>query len=194
MNSEDIKRIKDYLDFLTQKLPIERTKEGFLNRKQIFDKFDKNHNGFISYIEALQGIKEILGLVEVSDCKPAVYRAFMAAKNSQRNKFQQSSEFIELNEFRYFLCYIRQFYEYYQMFSLINTDGNISINWSEFLSGLPLLEKWGVKVKNPNLVFDEIDLDHGKTIKFDEFCSFAIKTHMHLEEDDFYDECFRNLK
>jgi len=194
MNSADIKKIKNYMDSLTKKLCIERTREGYSKRKQIFDKFDKNQNGFLSYLEALQGIKEVLGLVEISECKPVVYRAFLASKDSQKNKYKLSSEFIELNEFRYFLCYLRQYYQYYQMFSLINADGNISINWNEFLSGLPLLEEWGVKVNDPHRVFDEIDLDHGKTIKFDEFCSWAIKTHLILEGDDFYDECLRNLK
>ena len=100
----------------------------------------------------------------MSECKPVIYRAFLAAKNSVKNKYKLSSEFIELNEFRYFLCYLRQYYEYYQMFSIINTDGNISISYVEFISALPRLEDWGVKVENPH-----IDLDHGRTIKIDDF-------------------------
>jgi len=194
MNTDDKKIFKSYLDQLTQKLCIERTREGFAKRKKIFENFDKNNNGYISYIEALEGVKEVLGLTEISECKPVIYRAFLAAKNSQKNKTRLSSEFIELNEFRYFLCYIRQYYEYYQMFSMINSDGNISINWQEFSHGLPLLEKCGVVVENPHKLFEEIDLDHGRTIKFDEFCTWAIKNKIVLDQDDFYDECLRNLK
>lgn len=182
------------LDQITLKLCIERSKEGFKKRKLLFRQFDKNNNGYISYIEALEGIARVLELPEVSDCKPAVYQAFMAAKNSGINRREHSMDFIELNEFRYFLCYIRQYYEYYQMFSLINTDGNISISYDEFSSAIPLLKKWGINVENPKEVFDEVDKDHGHSIKFDEFCSWAIKKKLEYDGDNFYDECLKNLK
>ncbi len=175
-------------------LCVERTKEGRIYRKILFEKFYKNKNGFISYNEAMIGIKTVLGLNEVGDCKPVIYRAFTMAKNSSHNTKKLSHDFIELNEFRYFLCYIRQYYEYYEMFSIINTDGNSSINYEEFFAALPLLEKWGYKIENPNMVFEEIDINHGRTIKFDEFCSWAIKNKLELDGNNFYDECLKNLK
>jgi len=182
------------LDSLTKKLCVERTKEGFEKRKELFRKFDKNNNGFISYIEALQGVKEALNLSEVSECKPVIYRAFVAAKNSQRNKAKLSNEFIELNEFRYFLCFIRQYYEYYQMFSYIDTDGNSSISYNELKAAIPILNQWGLKIGDVNKVFRDIDIDNSKSIKFDEFCSWAIKKKLDLVGDSFFDECLKNLK
>lgn len=194
MQAEEKEITIPILDLLTKKLYIERTKEGFLRRKELFQKFDKNNNGFISYIEALHGVKETLNFSELGECKPVIYRAFVAARNSQKNKAKLSNDFIELNEFRYFLCYIRQYYEYYEMFSCINTDGNSSISYEEFRNAIPNLQKWGVKIYDADKVFKEIDLDHSKTIKFDEFCSWAIKKKLELEGDDFYDECLKNLK
>ena len=182
------------LDILTKKLCLERNTESFVKRKYLFSKFDKNGNGYISYPEALEGIRDVLKLPEVYDCKPVVYRAFLASKNSVTNNHELSEEFIELNEFRYFLCYVRQYYEYFQMFSLINTDGNISISYSEFILALPLLEKWGVKMENPKGIFKEIDVEKAKAIKFQDFCSWAIKKKLELDGDDFYDGCLKNLK
>ena len=36
------------LELMTKILCIERTKEGYAKRKKVFEKFDKNYNGFIS--------------------------------------------------------------------------------------------------------------------------------------------------
>lgn len=58
-----------------------------------------------------------------------------------------------------------------------------------------MFEKWGVKVSDPEKTFVEIDLDRGGRIRFDEFCHWAIKNNMDIEtDDDFNDECLKNLK
>lgn len=38
-----------------------------------------------------------------------------------------------------------------------------------------MLERFGVHVTDPKVIFSEIDTNHGGYILFDEFCSWAIR-------------------
>jgi hypothetical protein len=47
-------------------------------------------------------------------------RAYQAAKNKGNAKSKHSKDYIEKSEYRYFLLYLRQYYEYWVAFSRID--------------------------------------------------------------------------
>lgn len=49
---------------------------------------------------------------------------------------------------------------------------------------MPLIAKWGIKIQNPDLTFKQIDKDGGGMILFNEFCQWAIKQNLDLDDDD----------
>ena len=51
-----------------------------------------------------------------------------------------------------------------------------------------MIEKWVGPIKDMDKEFDRIDANGGGEILFDEFCKWAIKKHLDLEDDDDYDE------
>lgn len=180
---------------ITEKLCTERTPEAMKKRSEIFDKFDINKNGLLTLRECDLGVKNVLNLPEIAEAKPVIFKAFEAAKGISKNCYDPSKNFVEKNEFRYFLCYLRQYFEYYQMFSQINSNSNLSISYEEFCLAIPLIEKWGYKVKDPKKSFEEMDEDKSGLVRFNEFCSWAIKKNLDVEDDDdFRDKCLKNLK
>lgn len=180
---------------LTKLLSLERNEEGKLKRIKMFRDFDKNRNGYLSLIEMEQGISSILGPSGYSHFQLAIQLAFHWAKDCIKNNKAFSKECIELNEFRYFLCCLRQYIEYYEMFERVNTDHDKYIDFEEFLEALPLIEKWGLKVSDPLKAFGEIDLTSRGKIKYEEFCHWAIKNHLDIEtDDDFEDVCLEKMK
>lgn len=180
---------------LREKLVVQRTQEDLDKRGKMFNDFDPNGNGFLSLAEVDKGIRDVLRLPDIFHIKQVIMRAFQAARNSAPNKTKYSNDYIERNEFRYFLCYLRQYFEFYEMFERVNTDKDKYINKDEFSAALPLFEKWGVKVSDPEKTFDQIDLDKGGRIRFDEFCHWAIQNQMDIEtDDDFNDDCLNKLK
>lgn len=188
---------KKQIDYklITEKLCTERTREGMKRRSEIFEKFDINKNGLLTLRECDLGVKNVLNMPEIAECKPVIFKAFEAAKRISRNTNDPSKNFVEKNEFRYFLCYLRQYFEFYQMFSQINSNSNLSISFEEFCLAIPLIEKWGYLVKDPKASFNEMDADNSGLVKFDEFCSWAIKKNLDVEDDDdFTDQCLKNLK
>lgn len=46
------------------------------------------------------------------------------------------------------------------------------------------MKKWGIEVTNPAATFKEIDRDNGGMILFIEFCEWAIKKNLDIDEDD----------
>ena len=66
--------------------------------------------------------------------------------------------------------------------------GDHKVDINEFKLALPTLEKWGVKIANPESEFKKIDKNGGGVIMFDEFCEYAIKKNLDLEDDDDFDD------
>lgn len=118
---------------LKKKLCFDRTKEGLEKRTKMFKLFDPNANGFLSLAEVDKGIRDVLRLPDLFSIKQVIMRAFQAAKDLAPNKTKYSGDYIERNEFRYFLCYLRQYFEYYEMFERVNTNQDKYIDFDEFV-------------------------------------------------------------
>ncbi len=57
------------------------------------------------------------------------------------------------------------------------------------------MEKWGVKISEPEEEFKKIDKNNGGTISFEEFCNYDIEKSLDLEDDDGFDDAeLKNLK
>ena len=52
------------------------------------------------------------------------------------------------------------------------------------MKAVPLLKQLGVDLPDPEKSFKDIDKNGGGIILFDEFCEFAIKTSLDLEDDE----------
>jgi Ca2+-binding EF-hand superfamily protein len=186
--------ILDY-EKIRKTLCVDKTEEGFKKRVNMFKSFDPNGNGILSLAECDKGIRDVLRLPDLFDSKEVIMRAFQAAKNCGKKTSKYSDDYIERNEFRVFLCYLRQYFEYHEMFEAANKDGDHSIDYKEFVAAIPKFEKWGIKVTDPEATFKEIDLDNGGKIRFPEFCHWAIKNNLDIDtDDDFRDDCLKNLK
>jgi Ca2+-binding EF-hand superfamily protein len=168
-----------------KKLPIEKTKEDSEKRKKLFKAFDPNGNGYLSLAEVDKAFIDVINIPFIYKRKPVMMRAFQAAKDKGPKRTQYSDDYIEFTEFRYFLVYLRQYLEYYEMFDRMDTNDDKKVSLEEFKEAIPLMEKWGVKITDPEKTFNEIDTCGG-AIMFDEFCHWAIKKNLDIEDDDNY--------
>ena len=64
--------------------------------------------------------------------KPVLIRAFNAAKSKHKGKSRHSNDFIEKQEYRDLLKYLRMYYEYWVAFDLIDIDGDKRLTFKEF--------------------------------------------------------------
>merc|ERR1712107_527609 len=136
-----------------------------------------------SLAEIDKGIRDVLKLDAVFDCKPAIMRAFQAARQSNGKTVGYSGDFVERNEFRALMEYLRKYFELYVMFRHIDVNFDRRVNLQEFKAALPKLQQWGVQVTNADRTFIEIDVDGGGMILFDEFAAWAITQSLTLGPD-----------
>jgi Ca2+-binding EF-hand superfamily protein len=172
---------------MRQKLPMEKTPEQQKKRLELYRQFDPNNNGYLSLAEVDKGCRDVLGLHDMFDAKPVIMRAFQAAKGANNAKGQKGGkgqDYIEKCEFRLLFVYLRQYFEVWQMFDEVDSSDDRRVTLEEFKAALPKIERWGVKVSNPEAEFKAIDKNGGGVVLFDEFADWALKKQLDLEDDD----------
>ena len=167
---------------IREQLPFEKTPEHRARRDQLWPQIDVNANGLVSLAELDKGLRDVLRCYQIYNCKPAIIRAFTAAKDAVPSSKPHSDYYIDRAEFRLALLYLRQYFEYFQAFSRIDTNDDRRISKKEFLDAVPMMEQWVGPIKNPEATFREVDDNGGGYILFAEFCDWAIRKNLALEE------------
>mmetsp|Transcript_12184 Transcript_12184/g.23118 ORF Transcript_12184/g.23118 Transcript_12184/m.23118 type:complete len:115 (+) Transcript_12184:1-345(+) len=108
-------------------------------------------------------------------------RAFEKANGMGQNR--GNGDFVEFLEFRLMLCYIYDYMELYTMFDEVDSSDDGRVSLDEFKKAVPLIEKWGLKMPNPDAVFQEIDKDKGGMILFEEFAQWATDKKLDADGD-----------
>lgn len=135
--------------------------------------------------------KGLLGTIKLPalfDTKKVLIRAFNAAKDKVGSRSEHGADYIEQEEFRYLLFYLRQFYEYWLAFCRLDSDADQRISKQEFGRGAAVLAGWGVDMSDLDLRWTECDADGQGMVLFDEFCQWAVKHLLDLEDDDDEDD------
>ena len=110
------------LQEIKSKLPYKDTPEDLQKRKKYWSSFDVNSNGYISLAEADKGIRDVIKLPEIFALKPVIMRAYNAAKDKLKSKHSFGDDYVSKAEFKYFLLYLRQYYEYWMAFDSIGKE------------------------------------------------------------------------
>ena len=188
--NEDAKYYENFdWDGLMKKLPTQKTDEERKKRLDLWKQLNEYGNGFFSYKRLSVQIDKYLQLPNVVKNKGPVKLAFKSSCNKYAKKgVKVDDNLIEWMEFRIFLVYLRQYFEYWVMFQKMDKSGDHQISLEEFKSALPTMEKWGVNIRDPEEEFQEIDKNNSGTISFEEFCNYAIQESLDLEEDDGFDD------
>lgn len=181
-NKIDWKRISD-------SLPTSRTdpKEK-QERLRLWRQIDVNGNGFVSLAETQKGLRDVIKDPDLSEAKPAIMRAFQYARLFTKGTGVHGDDYMEKRDFRIFLVALRQRFEYLVAFRKIDAGGDQKFDFKEFAAALPQIEKWVGPIKDPKEEYKIIDANGSGKILFDEFCDWAIKKKLDLEEDDDEDD------
>ncbi|CAG8482243.1 6532_t:CDS:2 [Rhizophagus irregularis] len=134
--------------------------------KKIFDKFDYNGNSILSLAEIDKAVLELYP--HFSKNKPVIMRAYKAADISKDG-------YIELSEFNRLIEFLYYYDELFQLFKKLDKNNDNRISLQEFKQGHKIMGLEGLSNQELKKAFDEIDVNHGGYILFDEFCMYAAK-------------------
>ena len=181
-------------DEMMTKLPTGKTERT--KRLELWKKLNEYGNGYMSYRRLMVQLTNYLDLPDVLRNKAPIKLAFNAAADKySRNGVNKNDNLIEWMEFRIFLVYLRQYFEYWVMLQKVDSSGDHRISLDECKNAVPKMKEWGVEIDNPEREFNNIDVNEEGTVTFDEFCDFAIQKSLDLEDDNgFDDEELKHLK
>ena len=174
-------------DSIRKALPFRKTPEEFERRNQMWQAVDYNGNGYVSLAELDKFLNESMGHPDLFDSKPVIIRAYMAARDKVKTKNLHGPDYIERCEFRLVLLYLRQYFEYYEAFSRVDSNDDDRISLVEFVNAKERIEEWVGPINDPEATFSYIDTNGGGMILFKEFVRWATKKSLDLEDDDDYD-------
>ena len=185
-------------DAMMKKLPVAKTAEDRKKRLELWKKLNEFGNGYLSFKRLNSQLTIYLDLPEVVRNKAPIKLAFDAASDKYiKDGINKDDNLLEWMEFRIFLVYLRQYFEYWVMFHKLDTSGDLKISLEEFKKALPIMKNWGVEIKEDESesVFNSIDSNGEGSITFSEFCKYAIQKSLDLEDDNgFDDEELKHLK
>jgi len=150
----------------------------------MFRQFDPNGNGYLSLAEIDKGVRDVLRCDALFNCKPAIMRAYQSAKDLCRSRCKYGDDYVQWMEFKYLLRFLRQYFDYYQMFDQIDKNDDRRITINEFRMAQDKMEAYGIKIKDVDAEFNKIDTNGGGMILFDEFDSYAIKKNLEINRED----------
>jgi len=171
---------------VNSRLPYEQTPDQKAQRNKMFRDIDLNGNGFLSLAEVDKGVRDVIQLDQVFDCKQVIMRAFQAAKNYGGDTSGFGPDYIEKKEFRILLQYIRSYFEVFEMFQILDVNSDRKVSHEEFIMAATSLADWGLNVDPAALpgVFQQIDINGGGEILFVEFADWAIAQKLDLNEEE----------
>ena len=124
-------------EVLKQRLPFEKSAAHTRERENQWMQIDVNGNGLLSLAEVDKGLRDIIRLPALFNAKPVIQRAFTAAKTKVKSKSMYGDDYIQKSEYRFFLKYLRMYYEYWVAFDLIDLDGDKRLTFKEFQIATP---------------------------------------------------------
>jgi hypothetical protein len=186
---------------LNAKLPTEKSPDDGNNddteqRRHIFTQyFDVNHNGYCSLAECDKGLTELLSSTSINLPKPVILRAFTSAKTVAQEKDVStnsrsiSGEYLEFSEFRYFLIYIKEYVQLWELFDTIDSDNDRRISYEEFstdalpkLHGNEYYSRIFPTTVTTESIFQSIDTNNGGFILFNELAQYVIEKRMMMKQ------------
>lgn len=98
-------------------------------------------------------MRDVVQIPILFDTKPVIMRAYQSAKNKLKAKSKVGDDYVSQAEFKYFLQYLRQYYEYWVAFDRIDTNDDRRVSKDEFEKAVNIMNKWGLKITNPAVSF-----------------------------------------
>lgn len=172
---------------LMEKMPIDKTEDAAKQRKKIWDEMNAHSNGDVSKKKMGKDMEKYLGIPKKVSEKGCLDLAYDNAKNKVKSKKLGSDDYIQFAEFRIFLVYLKQYFQYWVMFENMGGGKNMVLTLAQLKEAVPILESYGVKISDPDAEFKTMDKDGSGKISFDEFAKYAIAKELEIESDEDYD-------
>ena len=184
------KEEKSYQNFnwkgLYEKLSTLKEEYNRKRRVQIWTEIlNAGKNESLDYDKLKEGMEKYLDLPKEVLQRGPIKLSFDGAKDKYKCEGKVISDGkLEFNEFRLFLIYLKQFFQYYELFIKADNSQDNQIDFNEFTKAIPIMKEFGIDVNDEHKIFDAIDTNHDQTISFEELVKYVIQASIKADTDD----------
>jgi len=158
---------------IAHKIPWRNDSSSKSRRKRLWQKVDRNRNGYASLAEIDSVVVKLLGLGDVF-AKPVLIRSYKASCRLHKKASGKSDGFVDRKEFKSLLVYMRQYLELWIMFDDIDASHDHRLSEDEFSRASDRLINWKLDPALLSDAFIQIDANHGGMVLFDEFAHWYL--------------------
>ena len=175
------------------KIPTELTEDGKEKRFDLWIELNNNEKyNYISYKRLHYNLTTKLDIPNIIRKKNPIKLAYkVACDRYHRNSANMINYLIfGWREFRIFLVYLKEYFEYWRHFKYLENNGEHTITLEDFKKALSLMKKFNCDI-NENKIekqFNNIDYEGKGSISFDEFCEVIIQNSIYNDENYKFDE------
>merc|ERR1711892_531273 len=84
---------------INSRLPYARTREQYDERRRMWRAIDVNDNGFVSLAEITRGVRDVINVPDLFDCRPAINRAFHHSKSVSKSQNKHADDYLDFKDF-----------------------------------------------------------------------------------------------
>jgi hypothetical protein len=179
-------RLRSEVDWNSVSMQIPVEKDDTVSRHKIWAAMtDDAHYHTLAFIDH-SVLQDILGISDVLDAAPAMERAYADTIKLMPSSLEDTvgDNFMEGRQFRTFLRALKQRFQYWQYFKLIDSNNDQVLVKQEFMQHKEMLEKWVGPIEDMNAFVDNLDINHDGLVDFDEFCSFSLQRDIQVNPEN----------
>ena len=178
---------------MLSKIPTELTEDGKEKRFDLWIELNNNEKyNYISYKRLHYNLTTKLDIPNIIRKKNPIELAYKVACDRYHNR--NSANMINYSifgwrEFRIFLVYLKEYFEYWCHFKYLENNGEHTITLEDFKKALSLMKKFNCDINENKIEKEFNNIDKGKgSISFDEFCKEIIQKSINNDENKKFDE------
>ena len=177
---------------MLSKIPTELTEDGKEKRFELWIELNNNKKyNYISYKRLHYNLTTKLDIPNIIRKKnPIKLACEVACDKYHRNAANMINYLIfGWREFRIFLVYLKEYFEYWRHFKYLENNGEHTITLEDFKKALSLMKKFNCDINENKIEKEFNNIDKGKgSISFDEFCKEIIQKSINNDENKKFDE------
>lgn len=108
----------------------------------------------------------------------------MAYKVAKEGRGGKEDDYVERKEMKTLMICLQRYFELWAAFEAVDTGDDKRINFDEFSKSVDVLKKWNVEIEDPKAEFDAIDSNDGGQVLFGEFCTWALKKNLDVDDEE----------
>ena len=173
------------IERLNYLFPFGNSNTDLMKRDKLFRSMDSEQAGHVTLDAILNVLTEDEDYAIVKKNPQVVRNAFISQFDEPPEKLESAT--INKDQFKFLLVYLRQYFEFFDVFDRMDLNKDSKVSYEEFVQNTKMLAAWGFKFVNSRVEFSNMDAKGQGFLLFQDFADYCIKKSMSTMKNNLRD-------